>query len=32
MFDNKVLKKLSGLRRGEVKGGWKKFHNEELHY
>jgi hypothetical protein len=26
-----VLRKIFGLKRDEVKGGWRKLHNEELH-
>jgi hypothetical protein len=28
-FENKVLRRIFGPRRGEVRGGWKKLHNEE---
>jgi hypothetical protein len=27
-----VLRKIFGLKRDEVTGGWRKLHNEELHY
>jgi hypothetical protein len=30
MFDNRVLKRILGPKRGEVIGGWRKLHNEEL--
>jgi hypothetical protein len=30
-FENKVLRRIFGLKRGEVIGGWRKLHNEELH-
>jgi hypothetical protein len=26
-----LIKKLSGLKRDEVTGGWRKLHSEELH-
>jgi hypothetical protein len=29
-FENGVLKRIFGLRRNEVTGGWRKLHNEEL--
>jgi hypothetical protein len=28
---NKVLSKISGPKREEVAGGWRRLHNEELH-
>jgi hypothetical protein len=31
VFDNKVLRRIFGLKRDEVMGGWRKLHNEELH-
>jgi hypothetical protein len=31
VFENRVLRKIFGLRRDEVTGGLKKLHNEELH-
>jgi hypothetical protein len=31
IFKNRVLRRISELRRGEVTGGWRKLHNEELH-
>jgi hypothetical protein len=31
MFDNRVLRRIFGLERDDVTGGWKKFHSEELH-
>jgi hypothetical protein len=31
VFENTVLRRIFGQKRDEVKGGWKKFHNEELH-
>jgi hypothetical protein len=31
VFGNRVLRKISGPKRDEVTGGWRKLHNEELH-
>jgi hypothetical protein len=31
MFENRVLRRIIGPNRGEVTGGWRKPHNEELH-
>jgi hypothetical protein len=31
VFENKVLRRIFGLKRGEVTGEWRKLHNEELH-
>jgi hypothetical protein len=31
VFENRVLRKIFGLKRDEVTGGWRKLHNEELH-
>jgi hypothetical protein len=31
MFENRVLRRIFGPRRGEVAGEWRKLHNEELH-
>jgi hypothetical protein len=28
---NRVLRRISGLKRREVAGGWRRLHNEELH-
>jgi hypothetical protein len=28
---NKVLRRISGPKRGQVAGGWRRLHNEELH-
>jgi hypothetical protein len=28
---NRVLRRIFGPKRGEVRGGWRKLHNEELH-
>ena len=30
MFENMVLRRISGSRRDEVKGEWRRLHNEEL--
>jgi hypothetical protein len=30
MFENRVLRIISGPKRDEVTGGWRKLHNEEL--
>jgi hypothetical protein len=30
VFENRVLR-IFGLKRNEVKGGWRTVHNEELH-
>jgi hypothetical protein len=29
--ENWVLRRIFGLKRDEVTGGWRKLHNEELH-
>jgi hypothetical protein len=31
VFENKVLRIISGPKREEVTGEWRKLHNEELH-
>jgi hypothetical protein len=31
VFENRVLRRISGPKRHEVTGGWRKLHNEELH-
>jgi hypothetical protein len=31
VFENRVLRKIFGLKRNEATGGWKKFHNKELY-
>jgi hypothetical protein len=31
VFENRVLRKIFGLKRNKVTGEWKKLHNEELH-
>jgi hypothetical protein len=30
-FENRVLRSIFGLKRGEVTGEWRKLHNKELH-
>jgi hypothetical protein len=31
MFENRMLRRIFEPKRGEVTGGWRKLHNEELH-
>jgi hypothetical protein len=31
VFENRVLRRISGPKRDEIIGGWRKLHNEELH-
>jgi hypothetical protein len=31
MFENRVLRRIFGLKRDEVTGDWRKLHNEGLH-
>jgi len=31
VLENRVLRRIFGLRRNEVTGEWRKLHNEELH-
>jgi hypothetical protein len=31
VFENRVLRRIFGLARDEVTGGWRKLHKEELH-
>jgi hypothetical protein len=31
VFENRVLRKIFGPERDEVRGGWRKLHNEKLH-
>jgi hypothetical protein len=31
VFQNRMLRRLFGLKRDEVTGEWRKLHNEELH-
>jgi hypothetical protein len=30
MFGNRVLRRIFGLKKNEIKGEWRKLHNEEL--
>jgi hypothetical protein len=30
VFENRVLRRISGSKRNEVRGEWRKLHNEEL--
>jgi hypothetical protein len=32
VFDNRVLRRIFEPKRDGVTGGWRKLHNEELHY
>jgi hypothetical protein len=31
VFENRVLRRISGPKRDEVTEGWRKLHNDELH-
>jgi hypothetical protein len=31
VFENRVLRRISGPKRDKVTGEWRKLHNEELH-
>jgi hypothetical protein len=31
VFENRVLRRIFGLKRDEVMGEWRKLHEEELH-
>jgi hypothetical protein len=31
VFENRLLRRIFELKRGEVIGGWRKLRNEELH-
>jgi hypothetical protein len=31
VFDNRVVRRIYGLKREEMTGGWRRLHNEELH-
>jgi hypothetical protein len=31
VFENRLLRRIFGPKRDEVRGGWRKLHNEELH-
>ena len=32
LFENRVLRRIFGTKRDEVRGEWRKLHNEELDY
>jgi hypothetical protein len=32
VFDNRLLRCISGLKRDEIVGGWRKLHKEKLYY
>jgi hypothetical protein len=31
VFENRILRRIFGPKRDEVRGEWRKLHNEELH-
>jgi hypothetical protein len=31
VFENRLLRRIFGPKSDEVRGGWRKLHNEELH-
>jgi hypothetical protein len=31
VFENRVLRRIFGPKRDQVRGGWRKLHNEQLH-
>jgi CelD/BcsL family acetyltransferase involved in cellulose biosynthesis len=31
VFENRVLRRIFGPRREEIRGSWRKLHNEDLH-
>jgi hypothetical protein len=31
VFENRVLRRISGPKRDEIIGGWRKMHNEKVH-
>ena len=31
VFENRVLRKIFGPKRNEIKGEWRRLHNEELY-
>jgi hypothetical protein len=31
VFENRMLRRIFGPKREEVKGDWRRLHNEELH-
>jgi hypothetical protein len=32
VFENRVLRRMLGLKKDEVTGGWRKLHNENLYF
>jgi len=32
VFENRVLRKISGSKRDKETGNWRRLHDEELHY
>jgi hypothetical protein len=32
VFENRLLRRIFGLKWEEVVGGWRRLHNEEFHY
>jgi hypothetical protein len=32
VFENRMMRRIYEPKRNEVTGGWRKLHNEELHY
>jgi hypothetical protein len=32
VFENRVLRRIFGLKRDEAIGGWRKLHNQKLHH
>jgi hypothetical protein len=30
-FENRMLKRISGLKRDEIRGRWRKLHHEQFH-
>jgi hypothetical protein len=32
VFENRALRRVFGSERGKVEGGWRRLHNEDLHY
>jgi hypothetical protein len=31
VFENKVLRRIVGMKKDEIIGGWRKLHNDEVH-
>jgi hypothetical protein len=31
VFENRILRRIFGLKKDEVMGGWRKLHNKDLH-